>query len=135
MGALPGLRPETLKVDILDDHSALTISGFCMPTARQAEQMRQQIVAQLERVSPQKFRQLRDNFDEDAAKAYAELGEGQFGRFSGSFTLPADVDTAGVRACYDDTTLRVILPRKVRYADPVAARRNDVFRGHPMFGW
>jgi len=145
LAALPGLSTKDLEIGLNDDQSALTIKGLCLPTARQAEQMRTELLQQLQRLSrssPQRFKQLSTRLDEVAVQTYADFGQGRFGTFSETFRLPSDVDVQRIRSSFDEGVLRITLPRRVlREARPMTARhpfghhRSAGLWGHPGFGW
>lgn len=44
-------------------------------------------------------------------KAYVELGQDRYGRFSETFRVPEDVEVGGIDASYRDGVLRVVLPK------------------------
>merc|ERR1719356_373169 len=124
--ALPGLTTEELAIDLSDDESTLTVAGLCVPSAHQADQMRKQLLVQLQRLartSPQRFRELSSKLDKVAMEAYADLGRGRFGSFSETFQVPSDVDMHNIRYSFEDGVLRITLPRRSwRESRPMTAR-------------
>merc|ERR1712048_483741 len=145
LASVPSLKPDTLKMTLSNDRSTLTISGLCVPTNRQAKQMQHKIarqIQQLARVSPHEFLQLREELDQVIARAYEELGEGRYGRFSQVVQVPADVDTQRIKASFDDGVLGIMFPRRRTCSSrPLTARypydlhRSAGLWGHPAFGW
>merc|ERR1712232_191382 len=143
--AVPRLDLDSLRIETTDEQTSVTISGMCLPTARQAEQMRQQVAAQLERIartSPQAFQEVSDRLDRVIADAYVELGNCRFGCFSQTFRMPMDVDAERIHAFFDEGVLRVSMPRKVRrHGFPMSTRSHPRVQsrrglwGHPAFGW
>merc|ERR1712048_702766 len=142
--ALPGLSTEELAIDLSDDESALRVAGLCVPSAHQADQMRKQLLVQLQRLartSPQRFKEL-SKLDKVAMEAYKDLGRGRFGSFSETFQVPSDVDLHNIRYSFEDGVLRITLPRRSwRESRPMTARhpyghqRRAGLWGNPAFGW
>jgi len=124
---VPGLDVDALRVQVSSDGSNLVVTGLCLPTAQEAEHLRQQLATRFERIarfSPGKLAQIATQLDEAASEAYAEMGRGRFGRFSASFQIPRDVDTQGIDASYRDDVLFVVLPRgPARFASYPKSRR------------
>jgi len=113
---LPGLSAEAVDIRLSDDASALTIAGERCPSAEQAEELRQRLLQRLWRLSrgsPERLRQLLGaaSRPEASADLYGELGQGDFGRFARTFTVPADADPRRAAASYEGGVLRVALPR------------------------
>jgi len=147
-GKLPRLDTKNLKLALNSDNTVLTIEGICIPTDDEAAHMQRQVAThlhQLAKRSPGRFRQLLCRIDEVVANAYAELGQGSFGRFSESFRVPREVDIREIRASHQDSVLCVKLPKKARTVAPMPDRvyraprssRGHVatpYGGMPMFG-
>merc|ERR1712187_238260 len=100
-----------------DDWLMLTVAGLCVPSARRADQMQNQFLAELqhlERTSPQTFSEVSSNLDKVATETYADLGQGEFGSFSETFQMPSDVDIHNMKYSFNDIALRITLPRLVQ---------------------
>merc|ERR1712187_837044 len=144
LAALPGLSTEELAIDLSDDESALRVAGLCVPSAHQTDQMRKQLLVQLQRLartSPQRFKELSSKLEKVAMEAYKDLGRGRFGSFSETFQVPSDVDLHNIRYSFEDGVLRITLPRRSwRESRPMTARHPYGHQlraglwGHPAFG-
>merc|ERR1712216_874526 len=90
------------------------VEGVRLPTSSQKSQMRQEVALRLEqfaRSSPELFRQL-GGAPAMSEEAFLKVGQGHFGRFSQSFSIPQDVNVADIEAAYEDGKVRVVLPKK-----------------------
>mmetsp|Transcript_13106 Transcript_13106/g.37692 ORF Transcript_13106/g.37692 Transcript_13106/m.37692 type:complete len:664 (+) Transcript_13106:62-2053(+) len=114
LATIPGLDTDELKLELSDDCSKLTVVGLRAPTEQEAAWMQRKISARLRSLaqeSPQRIIALQQDIGRIASRAYMELGQGEFGRFSEIFRIPEDVDTDGIEASYRDGVLRVVLPK------------------------
>lgn len=120
LARVPGLDLKDVRLKVPGDQSALTVTGCRIPSSRQAAQMQQNLAARLQRLrqsSPARFHQISDQLAEVAGEAYAEMGQGEFGRFSESFHIPHDVDARGIQSSYEDGILCITLPKRSARAD------------------
>lgn len=106
---------EEIKLQLSPDASSLTISGLHLPTDAEVQEMRDNI-AQRFLGHEQKFLSSRA-----ANQLYTRLGNGSFGSFSQTLTLPRDVDATCIEASCVEGVLHVKLPKRIH-------------RTHPLFG-
>lgn len=118
----PGLDAQNISVELSADKCSMHVVGIRRPTAQEAGQMQQQFGARLRRVAqcaPERMTHIRAHLEEEAMKAYKEMGQGRLGRFSESFQLPGDVDRNGISASCRDGVLRVTLCKCARPVMPM----------------
>merc|ERR1711920_284780 len=107
---LPNLDSRTLRLKTDERSQNLTLSGLCLPSKTQSEQIRSSIAARVRHL-PRKLSN--KALDSTISDMYAHIGRGHFGRFSETFRMPRDVDPAGIQAFFDDGIVRVVLPRRL----------------------
>merc|ERR1712039_353808 len=135
--AIPSLHRDTLNIKMNKQTRELTVSGVCLPTSRQAEQMRQHVAGVIARARSQQYSQVNAQLSDVITQAYRELGVGKFGSFSETFSLPMDVDDARVNASFDDGILSIGLTYSVRRDNPAhyPYRPRGGRSGLSMFDW
>jgi len=141
LATVPGLDVEELKLDLSEDNSTLAVQGLRVPTKQEASRMQQKITARLRALAqqaPQRFASMKDNLRQAIHEAYVELGQDEFGRFSETFRVPADVNVGGIDASYREGVLRVVLPKLAPHQAPdrLSGMRGGRYahgrRGQPM---
>jgi HSP20 family molecular chaperone IbpA len=113
VATIPGLSTEDISVELSDDSQFLTVEGIRFPGAKDSKHMRQKIGRRLQQEAQANPRSLVDSVDTN--ELYAELGQGDFGKFSETFRVPVDAIVDGMNASYSDGVLRIHLPRKPVY--------------------
>jgi len=111
---VPELDMKDLKLRLSSDESTLMIEGMRLPNAAQTSKMQHMVTASLKQFahkSPQQFAQL-GGVRGMSKEAFVKVGQGFFGRFSKTFSIPDDVAVADIQASYDDGKLKVVLPRR-----------------------
>lgn len=63
-----------------------------------------------------------------STEAYAEIGQGRFGRFSHSFHIPCDVRVSDIEAFYEDGKLKVVFPKKRISPLPISHQRHPLYK-------
>merc|ERR1739848_156907 len=70
-----------------------------------------------------------DEGQSDAStEAYAEIGQGRFGRFSHSFYIPCDVRVSDIEAFYEDGKLKMVFPKKRISPLPISHQRHPLYK-------
>jgi HSP20 family molecular chaperone IbpA len=112
--SVPELDIRDLKLKISADQSRVVVEGVRLPTSAQKSKMQREVALRLEqfaRRSPERFAQL-GGAPAMSEEAFIKVGQGYFGRFSQTFSIPEDVDVADIEASYDDGKLRVVFPKE-----------------------
>lgn len=107
--AVPKLEDVELRLSA--DGSRLTVTGVQLPTTEEIHSMQDQLRTYFER-NGHDYTDSR-KASQEAAKFYARVGQGRYGRFSTSFRLPPSVEAEDIRASYDAGILSIQLPKKV----------------------
>eukprot|EP00013_Stygamoeba_regulata_P010724 CAMPEP_0177674744 /NCGR_PEP_ID=MMETSP0447-20121125/26763_1 /TAXON_ID=0 /ORGANISM="Stygamoeba regulata, Strain BSH-02190019" /LENGTH=626 /DNA_ID=CAMNT_0019182949 /DNA_START=14 /DNA_END=1894 /DNA_ORIENTATION=- len=99
---VPNMAPDSIKVNVSEDGSTLTVEGFREPTAEEEEYLRRVLARRV----PQ---QLTPEVEEDLL---LRLGAGRYGAFREQYRLPAgDVDVENLEATYKGGYLLVVVPK------------------------
>mmetsp|Transcript_31636 Transcript_31636/g.73849 ORF Transcript_31636/g.73849 Transcript_31636/m.73849 type:complete len:618 (-) Transcript_31636:74-1927(-) len=117
----PGLLAEELK--ITHDSVTLTISGLRVPTEIEETKLRHKLLFRLRQLPTDKMRDIitsPQTLADTCNRSFKELGEGQFGKFTESFNLPQDANTAAIRASYENGNIRLELPKLISRFSPSA---------------
>lgn len=97
---VPGLdRDQDLVVSLDNDRRTITISGTRLPSAEDLAKLRQ-------------FLEQNRIPKEQEDVAVRRLGSGRFGSFKETYRLPGDVDPRKIQATYEDSLIRVLLPKQ-----------------------
>lgn len=141
---VPGIDIDDVKLQLGGDASELTIEGLRLPTDRDNSAL-QHKVAEFLRGHASTFDVVPAGFGKQlqqiGLKAYLDLGEGLFGRFSQTFAIPDDVNVEAISASYENGMLQVDLPKIMpdrtdmtrRWFDPALSSHNHrtTFRSSP----
>lgn len=141
LATVPGLDTEELGLELSEDGRVLTVRGLRVPTASETERMQQKITSKLHSLAKRAPGRLAalggSEVGETARRAYVELGQDKYGRFSEAFRVPEDVEVGGIDASYRDGVLRVVLPKlpaapsQLLHGDGRAGRFASGRRGFP----
>lgn len=111
---VPDLDMKDLQLQWSSDNSRLIIEGVRLPSPAQMSKMQRRVSSELEQFSqqsPQRFAVL-GGAPALSNEVFMQVGQGYFGRFSKSFSVPDDVVVANIEASYDNGKLTVVLPKK-----------------------
>lgn len=106
---IPGMRKEDLEIS--HSGNTLTLGGMRLPSKEEEAALAHALKTRGIAVDDQNL---------------LRLGAGRFGRFQQQYSLPADVDSANVKATYEAGVFQVTIPRKPRPPPQ---------RGHPGGGF
>lgn len=111
---VPDLDMKDIQLQWSSDNSRLLIEGVRLPSPAQMSKMQRRVASELEQFahqSPQRFAVL-GGAPALSNEVFMQVGQGYFGRFSKSFSVPDDVVVANIEASYDNGKLTVVLPKR-----------------------
>nr|WHU05698.1 small heat shock protein sHsp30.4 [Dinophyceae sp.] len=122
LATVPGLDVQELKLELIEGESKLKVRGLKVPTREEVQQMQKKVEVRLQALAEQSPRHLNrlGEIGDVAKHAYWELGQDSYGVFVELFSIPADANSSGIDASYQDGVLRIEVPKASR-APPIPA--------------
>jgi len=128
---VPEFEIKDLNLRMNSDGSRLIVEGVRLPTSTQNSMMQREVASRLghfARRCPDRFIHL-GGAPALSQQAFIDVGQGHFGRFCQTFSVPDDVVVAQIEALYHDGNVKVILPKR-RVALGHMAPLSDRYYGH-----